>query len=372
MEFDRLKENCLMVKNTPLAGCTLPNLLHLLAQNKFRVSPCFIPRCVYSLTLSAFMSPFSLKERILYDGRIQKTELTKPPIFIIGHWRSGTTYLHNLLSQDTNLGYFSTFQAYLPAIFLSNESLFKPLVSASVPEKRPMDDVLMSADYPQEDQYAIGAFSPYSYYNGWFFPQNMEYYNKFICMENASQFTINEWKRIYLYLLKKITLQQQGKQLILKNQDNTGKIKLLLEMFPDSKFIFMYRNPYTLYCSMMKFMSIVLPRFCVQTPPLLDVVEQSMMNLYSKMTKKYLNERTSIPADNLIEVRYEDYISYPLKHLETIYKQFKIEGYAQIKPVFQTYLSTQAKIKLDQYPIHEDIKQKVESIWGFALKEFGY
>jgi omega-hydroxy-beta-dihydromenaquinone-9 sulfotransferase len=372
MEFDHFEENPLMVTNTPIAGLTLPNFLHLLAQNKFHISPRYVPRFVYSLTLCAFMAPFSLKERILYDNRIQKTKITKPPVFIIGHWRSGTTYLHNLLSQDKNLGYFSTFQAYLPAIFLSNESLFKPLVSTSLPKRRPMDDVLMNADYPQEDQYAIGAFSPYSYYNGWFFPRNMEYYNKFICMENASQFTIDEWKKIYLYLLKKMTLQQQGKQLILKNQDNTGKIKLLLEMFPDAKFIFLYRNPYTLYYSMTKFMSIVLPRFCIQTPPPFDVVEQSMMNLYTKMTKKYLNERTAIPNENLVELRYEDYISHPLKQLQIIYKHLQLEGYERIKPVFKTYLSTQATIKLDHYPIDEAVKQKVEKTWGFAIKEFGY
>jgi omega-hydroxy-beta-dihydromenaquinone-9 sulfotransferase len=372
MDFYRLKENCLMVTNTPLAGSTLPNLLHILAQNKFHISPRFVPRFIYCLSLSTVMAPFSLKERILCDSRIRKTTLTKPPIFIIGNWRSGTTYLHNLLSQDPNLGFFSTFQAYLPAVFLSNEKLFKPLVATSIPERRPMDDVLMNADYPQEDQYAIGAFSPYSYYNGWFFPQNMEYYNKFICMENASQFTIDEWKKIYLYLLKKITLQQQGKQLILKNQDNTGKIKLLLEMFPDAKFIFMYRNPYTLYCSMIKFMSIVLPRFCVQTPPPFNVVEQNMMELYTKMTKKYLDERSAVPAENLLEVRYEDYISHPMQHLETIYDQFKLEGFTQKKPVFHTYLSAQEKIKLDHYPINDEVKQKVEKVWGFAIKEFGY
>jgi hypothetical protein len=372
MDFDGVKDNSLFVKNTPLPGCTLPNFLDLLVQNRFHVSPRYLPRFVYCMTLSTIMAPFYVKERLQFDARIQDTQLSKPPLFIIGHWRSGTTYLHNVLSQDSTLGYFTTFQAYLPSVFLGSEPLFKPLVSASIPKKRPMDNVEMNADYPQEDQYAIGAFSPYSYYHGWCFPQNMEFYNNFVCMDNVPQDEIEKWKQTYLYLLKKITLQQHGKQLVLKNQDNTGKVKLLLEMFPEAKFIFLYRNPYTLYYSMMKFMRIAIPRYCVQTPPAIEDVERSMMNLYARMMKKYLTERKKIPPENLVEVRYEDYLSDPLPQIEAIYTTLRLDGYAKVKPAFSSYISSQNKITFDTYPLSETVRQKVEKTWGFALKEFGY
>ena len=84
-------------------------------------------------------------------------------------------------------------------------------------------------------------------------------------------------------------------QALQKNQDNTAKIKLLLEIFPNAKFIFIKRNPYDLYCSMMKFMSITIPYYCVQNPPEIEVVEESMMNLYVDMFKKYIKESKLIP-----------------------------------------------------------------------------
>ena len=372
MDFEHIKENSLVVTNTPLPGYTLPNFLSLLAQNKFHVNARYVPRFIYCLALSTIMTPFYIKERYQFDARINRTSLTKPPLFIIGHWRSGTTYLHNILAQDTTLGYFSTFQAYLPAIFLSSEALFKPLVSASIPERRPMDDVLMNADFPQEDQYAIGAFSPYSYYHGWCFPQRMEYYNNYVCMDQVSQRSIDEWKKIYLYLIKKITLQHKGKQLVLKNQDNTGKVKLLLELFPDAKFIFLYRNPYTLYQSMMKFIRITIPRFCIQNPPKLESVEKSMMDLYTRVIQKYLKERHEIPLDNLIEVRYEDFIAQPLTQMKAIYTHLHLDSFTQAQPRFQDYISSQKTIKLTQYPVSKTVKSKVEKAWGFAIKEFGY
>lgn len=372
MKFDDLRESALCVKNTPLPGYTLTNFLYLLAQNKFKINAQYIPRMIYSLSLSSIMLPFSIKERIQFDRRTKQTTIARPPLFIIGHWRSGTTYLHNVLSNDKNLGYLTTFQAYLPAVFLASEPLFKPLVSSSIPEKRPMDDVLMNAEYPQEDQYAIGAYSPYSYYHGWCFPQNMEFYNNYVCMDGVPKKTIDDWKGYYLYLLKKLTLHHQGKRLVLKNQDNTGKLHILLEMFPDAKFIFLYRNPYDLYFSMMKFMKITIPRFCVQKPPELEVVEQSMMNLYVKMTQKYLKERDEIPQGNLVEVRYEDFIAQPFQELKNIYKTLQLQGLQNATPAFQTYLAAQKNIKTDRYTMNEDIQQKIERKWGFAIREFGY
>jgi hypothetical protein len=372
MDVDLAGSNPLFVKNTPLPGCTLPNFLRLLAQNKFHVSPSYLPRFTYCFTLSAIMAPFYLKERVQFDKRIQETKLSKPPLFIIGHWRSGTTYLHNALSQDKNLGYFTTFQAYLPGVFLASEAIFKPLVSGSIPKKRPMDNVEMNADFPQEDQYAVGAFSSYSYYHGWCFPQHMEFYNDFVCMDNVPRKDVQKWKQVYLYLLKKITLKEHGKQLVLKNQDNMGKVNLLLDMFPDAKFIFLYRNPYTLHCSMMKFIRIALPRYCIQAPPGLEDIEQSMMNLYTRMTKKYLIERRLVPTGNLVEIRYEDYLADPLKQLKAIYSTLGLKGFMRLRPAFSSYISSQDKIKYDQYKLTETVKQKVERAWGFALKEFGY
>lgn len=372
MDADAERKLALCVKHTPLPGYILPNFLYLLTQNRFNIDAQYLPRTMYSLFLSTIMLPFYIKERLQFDAQTRKTTITKPPVFIIGHWRSGTTYLHNLLSHDKNLGFFTTFQAYLPSVFLGYEKLFKPLVAKSIPKKRPMDDVAMDAEYPQEDQYALGAFSPYSYYHGWCFPKNMEFYNNFVCMEHVPQRTIEDWKEFYLYILKKITLYEDGKQLVLKNQDNTGKIKILLDMFPEAKFIFLYRNPYDLYFSMMKFMKTTIPRFCIQKPPTIEIIESSMMNLYKTMLQKYIREREYIPKGNLVEVQYEEFISNPLTTLQTIYDSFSLQGYQDAKPAFQTYLRSQKNIRTDTYTLTDEIQEKIKNTWGFALKTFGY
>jgi hypothetical protein len=370
MDFD-LKNN-LTVTYTPLAGYTLPNLFRMLAQNHFHISPRYAARFTYSIALSTIMSPFYLRERLKYDKPIANTAITKDPIFIIGHWRCGTTYLHNILVKDPQFGFFTTYQTLIPSIFISGEKLFKPIVVASLPHKRPMDDADLGADLPQEDIYALGALSPYSYYHGWCFPRNMQHYNDYICMQHASPETIDDWKTTYLHLIKKITMYHNGKQLVLKNQDNTGKIPELLEMFPNAKFIYMYRNPYDLYKSQLKFMTKVIPLYCVQTPPSITEVTTHMMSLYGQMTKKYLQDKHLIPPENLAEVRYETFITQPLETVQSLYKQFHLDGYADIEPAFTTYIGTQKAIHMDQYTFTTAEKNLIANHWGFALKEYEY
>ena len=57
------------------------------------------------------------------------------------------------------------------------------------------------------------------------------------------------WKKEYLQTIKYITFKSKGKQLVLKSPPNTERICLLLQMFPQAKFIYIYRNPYHMYYS---------------------------------------------------------------------------------------------------------------------------
>jgi len=367
-----IKENIFDVVYEPLAGSSFTNILRLLAQNRFRLSARYMPRFLYAVMLSSVISPFRIAERIKFDRRIRKTAIDRPPVFIVGHWRSGTTYLHNLLSTDRNFGYCTTFHSVIPGAFITGEKALKPIVSSSIPETRPMDNVPMGADLPQEEEYATGAFTPYAYYNGWCFPGNMKLYNKYICMDGVPQTAVREWKHTYDYLLKKLTFFWGGKRLVLKNPSNTGRIKLLLEMFPDAQFVHIYRNPYTLFLSMMKFMVRVLPRYCVQKPIEKEEMGKTILDVYEVLYKKYLKERNDIPDGNLVEVRYEDFIKRPLDELENIYNSLNLEGFEENKNIFKDYLAAQSDIKTSKYELDRETKERIYEHWKFAFDAFGY
>ena len=97
-----MKIDPLNITFTPLPGSTFTNLVRLLAQNRFKIDVVGIPRMLYSVLMSIVLSPLNVYEKFRFHRRIQETQFKTPPLFIIGHWRSGTTYLHNLITQDTS------------------------------------------------------------------------------------------------------------------------------------------------------------------------------------------------------------------------------------------------------------------------------
>ena len=372
MDYIKRKQNLLLVTKEPLAGADLSTIFSLLKQNRFHVSLPYVPRIIYSLFLSGMLSVFRFKEHKKFDSIIHGTSLDKSPLFLLGHWRSGTTYLHNLLSKDSQFGFFSTFDAYLPGAFLGSEKILKPVVAASLPAKRPMDDVLMGADLPQEEEYALGGISVYSYYNGWIFPQNMQQYNRYVWLDDVSHEVVSDFKRKYLYLIKKASVKHHGRRLLLKNPSNTARVKILLEMFPDAKFVHITRNPYHQFLSMVRFMKMVIPLYCVQVPPPFDVVEDSLLEMYKHMYQKYFSERRLIPKGNLVELRYEDFISDPLSEVRKVYKGLGLDGFDDVQRMFEAYILSQSEIHLASYDLSDEIREKVYSRLSFVFENFGY
>lgn len=90
----------------------------------------YYPRMLFISLLSVFNSFLACIEHVLYNSAIYCTDLPDDPIFIIGHPRTGTTLLHNLLSSDTqHFFYATTFCVGFPSCFLWFESSGKQVLA---------------------------------------------------------------------------------------------------------------------------------------------------------------------------------------------------------------------------------------------------
>jgi len=369
LRFD--KSDYLNVGGQPLAGTSFINWIKILIENKFQIDWQFLPKALYVTMMILITIPFRISERRKFDKKLDNLKIA-PLLFIVGHWRSGTTFLHYLMGQDRNLAHVSTFETMTPGVFLGSEKMFKKIVKNHLPEKRPMDDLEMEADLPYEEEYAIANLSPHSFYHGWYFPKRIDqYFKKFVTFENAEIYTIKKWKHIYCYFLKKITYKNNGKRIMLKSLVNTGKIKLLLDMFPDAKFIHIYRNPYKVYLSTWKLYRKILPLFSFQHIKI-EQFDKLILKFYKEIYTKYFNEKKLIPKENLIEIKYENFVKEPLKTLESVYKKLELEGFEEAKPFFKKYVEKHKNYKPDTYKLDKKIKEKIFKEWEFAFKEFAY
>jgi len=365
------KKYYLILNKQPLAGSTLVNWIQVLIENKFRINWRYLPKALYVTIMILATTPLRIIEKSKYEKKFQDIKIEKP-IFIIGHWRSGTTFLHYLLGKDKNLGYISTIETLDPSVFLNYEKLLQKIVRNSLPEKRPMDNLEMGTTLPYEEEYAIANLSPYSFYHAWYFPRSINrYFKRYVLFEDVDKEIIDKWKQTYLYFLKKISYKHQGKQLVIKSLVNTAKIQHLLELFPDAKFIHQYRNPYEVYMSTWRLYKSILPLFSFQHINK-EEFDTSILTIYKRIYERYHQEKNLIPTKNLIELPYEEFVKNPLQMLEKIYTQFGIPSFETAKPAFEKYLKKHEVYERNHYTIDEQTKKKVYQEWKELFKEFGY
>jgi len=359
-------------KNTshPLFGTSISNWLRLLIEHG-GVDKDFFLRAVFITFITIIMLPFRLISKLIYDKKIAKTHVSYPPIFIIGHWRSGTTYLHELMSQDPSLAHVSVWHTLFPYNFLLFESIKEDLAKF-LPATRPMDMMKIDMDGPYEDDAGLAVLGRLSFFHCIHFPRDAErQFLQSVLFEGLDEKEIAIWKKNYMYLLKAVTFANNGKRLVLKNPANTARIKQLLEMFPDARFIHIYRNPYLVYYSTKKMRTRVLDIFALQKTTAEDI-ENHVINDYIRLMKRYFEDEDKIPRSQLVEIRYEDLIADPISQMKQIYGKLGLDGFKDSKRFMEQYLGRQAEYKKN---VHEIDKEKIEFIgkqWGFAIKRWGY
>jgi omega-hydroxy-beta-dihydromenaquinone-9 sulfotransferase len=353
----------------PLTGSSFTNLITLIVKSGGVDIKYFI-KALSVLIFSLFSIPLRLFETVKFGKKIDNTKIQHPPIFILGHWRSGTTYLHRLIVQDKNLAYISSFQAFLPESSLGTNEILQSHLKKLWPEQRMMDNVTYSPDVPEEEEYALANMVPLSFYNCWVFPKNMrENYKQSVLLDGISKSQRDKFKSAFLKILKKATFIRAGKQLVVKNPANTSRIPLLLEMFPDAKFIHIFRSPYDVYCSSKNFYEKLLPRYQFQNISD-EEIRENIFIFYRDLMERYFETVNLIPAENLIEIKYEDFEENELEELKKIYTQLNIPGFEEAKNDFQKYIDSNSSYKKNEYNIDDEIRTEIEEHWKFSIDKW--
>ncbi|WP_138429232.1 sulfotransferase family protein [Fodinibius saliphilus] len=322
--------------------------------------------------------PFRIYERLSYTNEIQEHRLKKDPIFIIGHWRSGTSFLQYLLSQDPQFGFMNKFQVVFPDIFISSEHALKSLVNKIPSSLNLIRDaqnmsINLELDSPSEIEIALTTMiSPASLHWGHIFPKDAEhYFNKYLFFETATEQEIQQWKDDYRYLIKKTSLENDGKQLILKSPANSCRIDKLLELYPKAQFIFIHRNPYDVFYSSKKLWDTLLDNLALQKYSE-EKRENAIIDVYKKLMLCYIEQKKAVPHKQLTEIRFDHFIKDPVNELSTVYEKLDITGFDAAKSHFKEFLTQKEKGKSSNYHYEECDLTKINKEWKFAFDYWNY
>lgn len=167
-----------------------------------------IPQIIAALGMSLLTAPATLVEYALYHGKIKK-ELMPAPIFITGHWRSGTTLVQYLMSQDKTFGNFDPVFNFAFNFYRVLGWLFRPLTKVSLSETRPQDNMRLSLDLPLEEYMAFAKIEADSLYPVNYFPQSFEKYMNNSYWQDLEKSKAKKLKRKYDLMLKKASIHNE-------------------------------------------------------------------------------------------------------------------------------------------------------------------
>jgi hypothetical protein len=353
-----------------LTGITLADWLKLLRANRFSVDSAYLLRAIAISFAAANNSVFHWYEKIRY-GRRCKDVLVPPPLFVLGHWRSGTTHLHYLLARDDRFACPNFYQVIFPHTFLSTEQRFSGLTAFLLPERRAYDNVRLDLKVPCEDEFAMCVWGFTSPYLTGVFPRRAAHYDQFLTFRNAPPQAVEEWKSSLGLFLKKLMLRH-GKPLILKSPTHTGRIKLLLDMFPDARFVHIHRDPYTVFQSMLHTYRTGLPFGRLQRTNEVDWTQRAIRQ-YKELYAAFFEERCLIAAGHFHELGFEALEKDPVGEMRKLYEALGLPKFAKVEQTLRTYVDSLSGYRKNIFPeLAPDVRHRIASEWRKCFEEWGY
>jgi len=314
--------------------------------------------------------PLALREARLTRARLGEHRMDPRPLFIIGHFRSGTTLLHDLLAHDPAFVYPSTFQVFFPRLFVTAKELLSPAFERSLPPHRHGDRVPVTVDGPHEDEFALGQLSPLGFYHALYFPKRgRELFDRSVFLDDESDRAL--WRSLYTRFLSKVSLEGAGRPLLVKNPAHTGRIPLLLTLFPQARFIHIHRNPFAVYLSTLQFFRRFVDRYAFQRISDTEL-GQLVLYFYQRLMTRLFDDLPRIPNGQLAHDCYEQLVLDPATSIERAYRTLRLDLPEPLRDASVEAARLQKTFETNTHVLDPSSRQAVRERWGFALERLGY
>ncbi len=311
--------------------------------------------------------------------------LIKNPVFIIGHPRSGTTFLHRLLTQTGDFAVFEAWHIFFPS--LTARVLLKPIITylsqsdrSTIYPKHVGHELTLNTVEEEEVLFIhkldtqfvmLGtplAFDDREHPEIRFHDQQPESHRK-----SSVRFFKGCLQRQILYTGKE--------QIVAKPNYSIHRIKTLMEEFPDAKFIYVVRSPYeTIPSHLSLHHNIFDHQWGIENiPP--DKLKRYFERRYRYNIELYryfyeLQKNGEIPKNRVMVLRYDLLRSDLYQTFEKIVDFTGIKTSDQLR---QT-IDDQAQIQKDYQRKHQVVeleefgltREQIAEDLSFVFEEYGF
>jgi len=250
-------------------------------------------------------------------------EPIKQPIFILGLPRSGTTFLHNLLAEDTaNLvpRAWQTIYPYPRRAGRANGADRRPKIVArqfasfvrlvpELPSLHPLD-----ANGAQECiEITAQVMRSLRFDTTHYIPSYQEW------LERAGHLEAYRFHKRFLQHLQHQTLPATW---VLKSPDHIYALDALLEVYPDARFVFVHREPMRVIASVARLTELLRLPFTCHVDRLQIGRQVADRWVHGSQLLIEASEKFRSSPERIFHVRYRDLITEPLGTVSALYRHF--------------------------------------------------
>jgi len=317
-----------------------------------RLSP---KRFFINLFIFLFWPAWVLSMRIayLFDNLFypeHQEQDVKEPVFIVGNFRSGTTFLHRLLTKDYQSTSFTSFELYMaPSVvgrkfyrwllkvnnFIGNPAKWVIGLFNRIVEKEAYMHKIGLDEVEEDGQVLFHVWSSFDLLAFFPFPKLIR---KYIYYDDQVPADVKKRDMdYYSEIVRKHIYSHGGRRYISKNPSYSPKVKTLHQYFPDAKFINIVRNPLQVIPSTISLYS----KHCrTYGDPEAEYNLQETVIEHSKHWYLYPHQYLkTLPSDQYIQILYKDLVADPEGTIRDIYQRFNFE----ISPEFAEILRAEAE-----------------------------
>jgi hypothetical protein len=356
-----------------LAGASVASLARTMVRHG-GVSPRYFPQLLIIFASVLLRWPGCVIEKLRVAHRVRAVSFDPPPIFIVGHWRSGTTLLHNLMSQDPCFCFPTVLTALRPYDFYPNpfDIVTRAAILRVLPAVRPMDDMPLDPALPQEEELALATMGAPSFFNCFYFPRRMkERFAEEVLLTGTDRTALAAWREALTYFLAKLSALHPGCRLLLKNPAHSARIPHLRALFPGAKFIHIHRHPLAVFHSTRKLYRRMLRFSALQTYQPFDI-DEHILHSYAELMNRLLDALAACPSGHVSTIAYDELVADPKGTVSRIYRELDLGDFDAANLPIDTYLAEHPHSVPFEPEIDDQTASRIAFHWDAVALRLGY
>jgi hypothetical protein len=290
-------------------------------------------------------------------------------VIVLGYWRSGTTLLHELLSVDPRYTFPTTHACMNPQNFLLSKA---PPAGNHPAVTRPMDDMEVRPDSPQEDEFALLALGARSPYEALLVPDRLSEALKLADPEDLAPADNARWQSIFLDFLRGVAVQGGKRPVILKSPTHGSRVTTLRRLLPDARFVLVVRDPYTNFESVIRMWRRMFETYSLGSIPPEDEIREAVMADRPRFEAKLATGTAGLPDNRFAAVPYESLANNMVVEIEKLYSRLELGDFAIVRDAVAAEAERRRSHRAKAQLPAAAWKERIAADWAEIFTKYGY